>query len=241
MNDWVAKRFWSDVTVVPDGDGFGIRLDGRAVKTPSKAALVVPTQALADAVAAEWRAVDTKIDPNVMPFTRSANAAIDKVTVQFNDVAAMLGSYGASDLLCYRASTPPELVARQSAAWDPLLDWAYDTYSARLVTTEGIMPVGQSADACSAIAAPLYQATTFELTALHDLIALSGSLVIALAVTRRNLSADDAWGASRIDETWQAEQWGDDDEAVQTAEIKRLAFAHAAILYDMASKPSADG
>ncbi|MCF2872922.1 ATPase [Octadecabacter sp. G9-8] len=234
MSAWAAKRFWTDVTAVPDGDGFGIRLDDSAVKTPAKAAMIVPTQEMAQAIADEWALVDGQIDPTVMPFTRSANAAIDKVATQFGDVAAMLGAYAASDLLCYRADSPAGLVSRQKAGWDPLLEWAADTFGARLVTTVGIMPVAQDENALSALQKPLFDATEFEMAALHDLIAMSGSLVLALGVTQRRLSAQHAWELSRIDETWQAEQWGVDEDAQQAAEVKRLAFNHAADFYFMA-------
>lgn len=234
MSSWVAKRFWSDVNVVEQDGGFAVQLDTRPVKTPAKAALVVPTRDMGDAVAQEWRAVVEKIDPNVMPFTRSANAAIDKVTVQFNDVADMLAQYGGSDLLCYRAERPAGLVQRQTDGWDPLLDWAHETYGARLISTIGIMPVAQDESVLITLSAPLFNATPFELAAFHDLIAMSGSLVLALAVTQRRLSPEMAWSLSRIDETWQAEQWGSDDDAEQVAEIKRTAFLHAANFHQMA-------
>lgn len=234
MSEWAAKRFWTDATVEKDGTGFAIRLDGRSVKTPAKTALVVPSRALADAIAKEWQAVEGKIDPNTMPFTRSANAAIDKVSVQFTDVAKMLAAYGGSDLLCYRAESPTALVDRQAAAWDPVLDWAHDVFGARLTTTAGIMPIEQDAKAIETIQKPLFEATVFELTALHDLIALSGSLVLGLAVTQRYLAADAAWALSRVDETWQSEQWGEDEDAAQMAEIKRKAFLHAAKFHQMA-------
>lgn len=233
MNAWAAKRFWSTADVVEAAGGFSISLDGRPVKTPAKSPLVVPSRPLAEAIAVEWDAVDEKIDPEAMPFTRSSNAAIDKVATQFVEVADMLAAYGGSDLLCYRADSPAGLVERQATGWDPLLDWADETYGARLVPTAGLMPVGQDDSALNALAAPLKQATEFELTALHDLISLSGSLVLALAVMQRRLSASQAWSLSRIDETWQAEQWGDDDEAVAAAQVKQTAFEHAARFYVM--------
>ena len=235
MSNWVAKRFWSDVSVVEQDGGFGVQLDARPVKTPAKAPLIVPSRAMGDAIAVEWRAVEEKIDPNVMPFTRSANAAIDKVAIQFDEVATMLGAYGGSDLLCYRAGTPAKLVERQSEAWDPLLDWAYETFGGRLVSTTGVMPVTQDEIAVNALTAPLFSASSFELAAFHDLIAMSGSLVLALAVTQRRLPASEAWEMSRLDETWQAEQWGVDDDDAQVAEIKRIAFMHAARFYQMAN------
>lgn len=233
MSDWAAKRFWTDVHVEPENNGFGIRLDGRSVKTPAKAPLVVPTSALAQEIAAEWAKVDVKIDPNVMPFTRSANAAIDKVAAQFDEVAEMLAGYGATDLLCYRADSPAGLVERQDAGWGPLLAWAADTYGAQLKTTIGLMPIEQDEAALRAISAPLFKATTFELTAIHDLVALSGSLLLALSVTAGKISPLEAWSLSRIDEKWQAEQWGEDEDAVRTEGIKRVAFIHAANFYQL--------
>jgi chaperone required for assembly of F1-ATPase len=235
MSNWVAKRFWTDVNVIEIDGGFAVHLDARPVKTPAKAALVVPTRSMADAVAGEWRLVVEKIDPNVMPVTRSANASIDKVATQFGEVATMLAAYGGSDLLCYRAENPEGLVQRQTEGWDPLLDWAHATFGARLVSTVGIMPIEQSEVDLAALSAPLFEASNFELAAFHDLIAMSGSLVIALGVTRRHLTPAEAWTLSRIDETWQAEQWGTDDDAAQVAEIKRAAFVHAADFYQMAS------
>lgn len=234
MSSWVAKRFWSEVNVIEQDGGFAVQLDTRPVKTPAKAPLVVPSRDMGEAIAEEWRAVVEKIDPNVMPFTRSANAAIDKVSIQFNEVAKMLAAYGGSDLLCYRAESPEKLVERQSEGWDPLLDWAHETFGGRLVSTLGVMPVAQDESAVSALTTPLFSTSTFELAAYHDLIAMSGSLVLALAVTQRRLSSQDAWELSRIDENWQAEQWGVDDDAAQVVEIKRAAFMHAAGFYRMA-------
>jgi len=234
MNDWVAKRFWTDVNIAPEADGFAIQLDGRAVKTPAKVALVVPTVEMANAIAAEWRAVEEKIDPEVMPFTRSANAAIDKVSTQFSEVADLLAAYGGSDLLCYRAATPTALLQRQTDAWDPLLDWAFTTFGARLHTTTGVMPVEQNKADLLALSQPLYDASAFQLAGLHDLISLSGSLVLALGVTQGHVNPETAWNFSRIDEIWQAEQWGVDEEAEQLAQTKRLAFDHAADFFLMA-------
>lgn len=234
MNAWAAKRFWSDVNVIDEDGGFAIHLDARPVKTPAKAALIVPSRDMAQAIAAEWNRVDGKVDPRIMPFTRSANASIDKVATQFDDVANMLAGYGGSDLLCYRADNPAELVDRQAQGWDPMLEWTREIYGADLITTVGIMPVTQDSSATTKLAKPLFDATEFELAAFHDLIAMSGSLVLALGVTQRRLTAEQAWALSRIDETWQSEQWGIDDDALQTAEIKRQAFNHAADFYFMA-------
>lgn len=234
MSDWKAKRFWSEVSISSEDGAFGIRLDSRPVKTPAKRPLLVPTQSMADAIAVEWSNVVEIIDPNVMPVTRSANAAIDKVTTQFTEVADMIASYGGSDLLCYRADAPDRLVKRQTESWDPLLEWASQTYKASLVTTFGVMPIQQDGDTLTRLSVRVHGTTSFELAALHDLVSLSGSLVLGLAVVEGRLSPDDAWSVSRVDEDWQSEQWGEDEEAAEAAKIKKAAFCHAAAFHQLA-------
>ena len=151
MSDWALKRFWTEAKGVAVEDGFAVQLDGRSVKTPAKSTLVVPTQIMADAIAAEWDAQTEKVNPNTMPFTRSANAAIDKVATQHAEVADLLSEYGDSDLLCYRADTPVELVARQSVEWDPMLEWAHDELGVRLLPRVGIMHVPQDKQATRSV------------------------------------------------------------------------------------------
>lgn len=228
MSAWKAKRFWQAATAEACEGGFTVRLDGRAVKTPAKTPLVVPTEALARMIAAEWDAQDGAVRPETMPATRMANSALDKVAPQFDAVAAMLAEYGGTDLLCYRAPEPEALIARQAAAWDPLLDWAAETFGARLATGRGVMHLAQDADAVARLARPLSDASAFQLAALHDLIAISGSLVLALAVARRRLGAAEAFDLSRIDESWQAEQWGRDEEADALEAVRRTDLAFAA-------------
>ncbi len=235
MTGWTAKKFWSRVGVTEVDGGFGVALDGRPVRTPLKSVMTMPTRAFADAVAEEWRAVDETVDPNVMPLTRAANSALDKVTPQRADVIAILAAYGESDLLCYRAERPEGLVARQHDVWQPWLDWAEDTLGARLRTTQGVIPVAQEAAATAKLRAELEAMTAFQLTGIHDLITISGSLVLALAVVKEALSAADAWEASRLDELWQIEQWGADDEAEALARIKRADFLRGYEVYAMAA------
>ena len=227
MSEWAAKRFWTAATVTEADSGYGIALDGRAVKTPAKAPLAVPTRALAAAIAAEWDAVDERIDPRAMPMTRSANAAIDKVAHQHGEVADMIAAYGGTDLLCYRASSPQELILRQSEEWDPLLDWADSAMGVRLRPVTGVMPVPQDPAALAALRARVHAHDPFALTALHDLVALSGSLIIGLAATQNARDIGSLWQISRLDEAWQAEMWGADDEAEEMAAVKRAAFAHS--------------
>ena len=201
------------------------------MRTPAKAALILPTQAMAGAIAQEWDAQETVVDPRTMPVTRGANAAIDKVRVQRAEVVELLAEYGDSDLLCYRAAGPDGLIQRQAAAWDPMLDWAAETMGARLFVGEGVMHVDQKPVALTRLAAEVATFDDFALAAVHDLISLSGSLVLALAVTRDAITVEDAWAASRIDEHWQIEQWGEDETATIAEKTKQTAFADAARFY----------
>ena len=233
MSDWKPKRFWKTASTTQSDAGFTVLLDERTVKTPAKAALVVPTLAMAEAIAAEWDAQVETVDPTTMPVTRGANAAIDKVRTQRAEVAALLADYGDSDLLCYRAAGPQELIARQAKAWDPLLDWAAETLGARLVVGEGVMHVAQDPESLGLLRAEVEAFADFALAAVHDLISISGSLVLALAVTKNALSVEQAWDASRVDEHWQIEQWGEDDEATASELTKRAAFLDAARFYTL--------
>lgn len=228
MSTWKAKRFWKEATVEACEGGFTVKLDGRGVKTPAKTPLVVPTEALARLIAAEWDAQEGAVRPETMPATRMANSALDKVAPQFEAVAAMLAEYGGTDLLCYRATEPQALIARQAAGWNPLLDWAEATHGCRLATGQGVMHVAQDPAAVARLAQPLFTATPFELAALHDLIAISGSLVLGLAVSAGRLDADGAFALSRIDETWQAEQWGRDEEAEALEAVRHRDMGFAA-------------
>ncbi|MEM6304183.1 MAG: ATP12 family protein [Pseudomonadota bacterium] len=233
MSEWKAKRFWTEATVVPLDQGFTVELDGRSVKTPGKALLVMPTRALAAAVAEEWQAQGEMINPMTMPTTRTANSAIDKVAVQHDEVATLLAAYGDSDLLCYRADRPVELVARQAAAWDPLLDWGETELGARLEPRVGVMHAPQDPEALAALARQTRALPDFELTAFHDLVSLSGSLIIGFAAARGAWPAEELWEISRLDELFQIEQWGRDEEAEAMAAAKRESFLHARRIFDL--------
>ena len=233
MSGWTAKRFWKDVRAEACEGGFTVRLDGRAVKTPAKVALVLPTLEMAQALAAEWDAQQGAVRPETMPVTRAANSAIDKIVPQRAEVVAIVAAYGASDLLCYRAVGPEALVARQAAGWDPVLDWAAATMGARLVVTTGVIPVAQPEAAVAVLTARVAALTPFQLAAFHDLVAISGSLILGLAVIDGRLGEDEAWSLSRIDESWQVEQWGEDEEAAQSEAVRHAAFLEACRFYGL--------
>ncbi|MHA7876712.1 ATP12 family chaperone protein [Roseivivax sp.] len=226
MSGWAMRRFWSEAQTEAVEGGFRVLLDGRPIKTPAKAALVVPTEAYAAAIAAEWQAQGDEVDPTSMPITRSANAAIDKLRVQRAEVADMLAAYGDSDLLCYRADAPVELVARQAETWDPYLDWAEARYGARLAPRTGIMHAPQAATALEALRAEVHRIDDFGLAAFHDLVSLTGSLVLGFAAAEGQ-EPEAIWAASRLDETWQEEQWGVDEEAAELAARKKAQFQDA--------------
>lgn len=228
MSGWKAKRFWKLATAEPCEGGFTVRLDGRAVKTPAKAAFVLPTLAMAKAAAAEWDAQTGAVKPDTMPVTRAANSAIDKLSQQFDEVVGILAAYGASDLLCYRATGPEGLVARQAAGWDPLLQWADSALGAPLRVTAGIVHIDQPAQSLARLHDLTAAFDPFRLAAFHDLVAITGSLVLAFAVTSGRLSADEAFALSRIDETWQAELWGVDEDAAALEASKKQALLEAA-------------
>jgi chaperone required for assembly of F1-ATPase len=227
MGGWAAKRFWKEATVEAVEGGFTVRLDGRPVKTPAKALLVVPTAPLAQGIAAEWDAQSGKLRPETMPLTRAANSAIDKVAPLHADVVAELAGYGGSDLLCYRATGPEALIARQAAHWDPLIDWAATALQAPLTVTSGVMPCPQPRTSLAALQTRVAAFDAFGLAGLHDLVAISGSLVLALAVTSHRLTAAEGFDLSRLDNQWQNEQWGADEDEAATEALRRAAFLQA--------------
>ncbi|OIP82889.1 MAG: ATPase [Rhodobacterales bacterium CG2_30_65_12] len=228
MSGWKPKRFWKESKVIEaEGGGFAIALDGRPVRTPAKAPLVLPSRALAEAVAAEWEAQTGEVRPETMPLTRTANAAIDKVAVQHDEVAALLAAYGETDLLCYRAEAPEELVRRQAEAWDPLLDWAAEALQARLATVTGVIPAQQDNQALERLARRVHAFDAFRLAAFHDMVSLSGSLVLGIAAAETVHDPETIWALSRVDESWQAEQWGEDEDAANHTALKKQAFVDA--------------
>lgn len=234
MSEWGPKRFWTTVSVEAGPEGFSIRLDDRPVRTPAKRALVLPTQSIARRVATEWEVQEEQVDPATMPWTRSANAAIDKVATQRREVMDHLAGYAGTDLLSYRAAEPVELVLRQRKTWDPLLDWLASRHGVRFEVTQGVMPVEQDPTCVSRLVRGMEPMSSFRLTGFHDLVTLSGSFVIALAVADGAFPVRDLWSASRLEESWQVEQWGEDVEAAEEAERKMWAFLHAAELFRLA-------
>lgn len=219
------KRFYAAAAATPDN---GIRLDSRALNTPGRAPLVVPTATLAEAIADEWNAQGEKIDPRGMPLTGLANAAIDRIAPDPEGFARGLAAYGESDLLYYRAAHPPRLVARQAEAWDPVLAWARRRYDVDFVVTSGIIHRAQPEATLAQLGQAVAARDPFALAGLHPLVTIGGSLLAALALAEGALSLDAAWAATTIDEAWQTEQWGEDMEAATALGNRRAEFESAA-------------
>lgn len=204
------RRFYKTVSVTDD---LGIALDGRPVKTPAKTPLRLPTRALAEAVAAEWDAQGEKIDAASMILTKLANTAIDRVGPDRQRIEAEVLDYANSDLVCYRADRPPDLVDRHTREWDPVVDWARTALDAPFEVTVGVIHKAQPETAVAAFASALSELSDFEIAAFHTAMTLSGSALIALMLARRATIPEAAWIAAHVDEDYQIEQWGQDAEA----------------------------
>jgi chaperone required for assembly of F1-ATPase len=221
----LPKRFYVTVSVGEADGGFSVLLDGRPVRTPKKLPLVVPTRALADAIAEEWAAQTEHIDPASMPLSKLAITAIDGVTGSKDEVAAEIVRFAGSDLLCYRAEAPAALAEMQARVWDPVVRWAEAQTGARFLLAEGVMPVTQSREALARVGELVAPYGAYALTALHVMTTLTGSAFLALAGAMGRLTAEEAWAAAHVDEDWQIARWGVDVEAAE-----RRARRHAEML-----------
>jgi chaperone required for assembly of F1-ATPase len=219
------KRVYKSVAVEEIDGGFDVRLDGRSVRSPARRALKIPHRALAEAVAAEWDAQAETVEPRKMPMMSLMATAMDRVETQRDHVIETIAGFAESDLLCYRVETPEDLARRQSDIWQPLLDWCADSFDAPFEVTTGIMPITQGMASVKAIRDVVTGYEDLPMTALHELTAISGSVVIGLAIAEGRISAEDGVVAAQLDETFQIERNGADDEAVE-----RLANMRAEIL-----------
>jgi chaperone required for assembly of F1-ATPase len=218
------KRFWKEVAVAAEDGGHGIRLDGRAVRTPGRLPLVVPSLPLAEAIAEEWRAVEGEIAPAAMRLTGLANAAIERIAPDPAPHIGGIAAYGESDLLCYRADGPEPLVTREAAAWDPLLAWATARYDVHFEVTSGVMHRAQPAATVARLAEAVAARDAFALAALSPIVSITGTLVGGLALDEGATDADAIWAAATVDEAWQAEQWGEDADAARSLAAKRTEY-----------------
>ncbi len=230
----LPKRFYDEASFAETEGGFSIELDGRTVKTPAKATLLLPNAVVAEAVAAEWAAQDKVINPGTMPLTRLANSAQDAVGERFEDVADDIVSFAGNDTLCYRADDPHSLVDTQRRLWDPVVDWAGDLLGGRFVLIEGIIHSAQPDNLLEAFKQRISVETPLRLAALHTATSLTGSALLALAVREGRLDADSAWHAAHVEEDFNIERWGEDAEATRIRAYKRTEFDAAVLILEKA-------
>jgi chaperone required for assembly of F1-ATPase len=233
----VMKRFYKEVSVSSDANGFGILLDGRGIKTPAKAPLLLPARALADAVAGEWAIQGETIEPKSMPLTRHANSVIDRIIPQRAAVIDEISKFGGSDVICYGATDPADLAALQLETWTPLRDWARAALGANLKATAGVSPITQSDVAMEALKAAVTSHDDWQLSALHEAVSITGSLVIGLALSHGRVTAPEAWSAGQLDELFQVARWGEDSLAAAARAAKQRALDVAAHLFHLLQRP----
>ena len=228
----LPKRFYKDVTTDKAEEGYRILLDGRPVRTPGKKLLAVPAEAIAERLKVEWDAQAEEIDPAKMPVTRLVNTAIDGVAENLDAVFEEIVRFAGTDMLCYRADSPEGLVARQREGWDPIIRWAADTRGIRLILVEGVMHQEQPAEAIEAFAAALSaHRDPLALACVHTVTTLTGSALLALAFAEGVIDADKAWLLAHVDEDWQIEHWGTDEEAFRRREMRREELDVAAAVF----------
>jgi chaperone required for assembly of F1-ATPase len=223
------KRFYASADVIDIDGGFAVVLDGKPIRTPSGRQVVVPVRQIAEAIAAEWQAQHETIDPLTMPLTRFANSVVQSVVDRADLVADDIAKYLQSDMLFYRAGHPEALVAREAQHWDPVLFWAADTLGARFILAEGVMHVRQP-DAAVQAARVAFPADPWSIAALHVVTALTGSALLALALSHGVLDPNSVWAAAHVDEDWNADKWGADEEVSARRAARLVDFRAAAFI-----------
>src|SRR6476646_7173782 len=220
------KRFYATAGVAETEGGFNVTLDGKPIRTPSGRQVVVPNAVIAEAIAAEWNAQGETIDPLTMPMTRFANSVVQSVVDRVEAVAEDAAKYLGSDLLFYRAGHPDALVAREAEHWDPILFWAADELGAHFILSEGIVHVAQPEAAVKA-AREAFPADPWSVAALHVVTTLTGSALLALALTRGVRDPEQIWAAAHVDEDWNIEKWGVDEEVAARRAARLIDFKAA--------------
>ncbi len=225
------KRFYREVRLGGEDGATQVLLDDRPVRTPARNILILPTRALGEAIAGEWRGQTETIEPASMGLTRLANSALDTVRRNRNATIEEIARFTETDLVCYRVAEPDELAVRQNKAWQPLVDWAATEFQAELAVTDSLLPVAQSEPCLGALRGAITAFDDFALTGLHAATAACGSVVMGLALGRGRIDGATAWEYSLIDETYQIEKWGeDDDAAARRAALRRDISAAAEFL-----------
>jgi len=230
MKPQLPKRFYKGAEVAEVNQQFTVLLDGRNLRTPGKNLIEVPTRQLADILCSEWEAQEKEIDPLKMPATRLVNTAIDGIATDPQAVFEDILKFSGSDLLCYRADGPQDLIDRQNELWDPLIEWARDDLGANFILAEGIIHAAQPKEALAAFGSAMKRhKQPLKLAVLHTFTSLTGSAIIALALAEGYFGVEDAWAAAHVDEDWNASLWGEDFEAKARREKRwsEMQSAHA--------------
>lgn len=234
----LIRKFYTAANLVAVGDGWGLVLDDKPLRTPARARLTVPVRAIAERIAGEWNAQTKHINPAVMPLTRLAVSALDQVAGNESSVRDQISSYAASDLILYRADAPDGLVARQCRQWDPILAWAKAEFQWQFEPVCGVIHKAQPAPTLKAFCHSLEPASPLLLSAMFSITTLTGSALISRALASRALSADVAWSAAHVDEDWQMSRWGDDSEAQQHRDKRAEEFNAACAVIELLSAVS---
>lgn len=232
MRPDLRKRFYKTTGVKEENGAFHVVLDGRAVRTPARKPLAAPSRALAEALAAEWEAQSEVIDPAQMPLTRLANSIIDGVADRRQAVSDDIAKYFGCDLLFYRADGPESLIERQAAVWDPVIAWARDSLGARFILAQGIVHVTQPDEAIAA-ARKAMPDDPWRLGAMHSLTTLTGSALLSLALVLDAARPETVWQAAHLDEDYNAETWGRDEQAMARREFRAKDFEAAVLILQL--------
>lgn len=228
------KRFYKDVSVSPSGDAFGILLDDRPMKTPQRNALAVPTSVLADAIAAEWAAQEEDIVPASMPLTALAQGALDQVGKERERIVGRIAAFADSDMLYYRADEGQQaLIDHQAEHWDPLLEWARQRYDVGFNLIHGIRYQAQPEETIARLTAAVEAQPDFAIAAMLSLVGLSGSLIATLGLVEQQYDIERLWPLANLEELWQEQQWGRDDQAAALRDRKKAEFEAAARFLDL--------
>ena len=218
MSEWIGRKFWQEAKLTERPNGFGIQLDGKFAMTPGKNPLIVPYRSLAEKICEEFQSQDKKINPSTMPYTRRTNTTIDRIPATRNEIVVSVVNYGHTDLVCYRASSPFELVKWQADHWDPVLTWLEEKFAIKLKAGQDITPFEQNSRTIEKFSARINSFDNFLLCGFSEMVPLLGSLILSFAYLYGYGSKEQIWQLSRIDEEWQAKKWGFDSEAQQVAE-----------------------
>lgn len=236
------KRFYKTVSIVKSegiveseggAPGYTLMLDDRPVKTPLKHPLLIQAKPLAEAVAKEWDDQREVIDPETMILTKLVNTSLDRVAPRRAEIIAEITSFAASDLLCYRAAGPAPLIEREAAAWDPYLTWARETIDVSLKTINGIAYIEQDPFELQKLAKWLENNNDITLTAAHNITTLTGSAMLTLALLAGGKDPQAVWDAAHVDEDYQIEQWGTDEEAARRRELRHQEYLKTHEFYQL--------